>query len=374
MSEQSLIAGPWSPSDVMPAAFLELPGQLYAGDPHWLGEDSQAVARQFGPDSPWFAQADAACWLGVVPGEARLAGFYSGQQIDGARVAFFGFWESRDDLDANRRLFRALGDWAKAQGATRLYGPIDFSTFGSYRVRLDAFEAGAFPGEPWNPPYYPELLEQLGFSQRYRYLSTLTDTESAAESIRADYLRVKPRLEQHVRLETLDGDFWMNNLDELYGLVDQVFGGNFAYSRLSREAFEQHCGRPFAERLCPHSSVLARSPDGRIAGFFLVYPDYAPLLRNGNPQRLPLAQVNFAEHFAQLPRPRRALAKTGGVHPDFRELGLFTAMGCELSLRAMAHYDELTAPLVREDNNSRQFALRHGRSQSRYYALYQGAL
>jgi len=364
--------GAWQPNMELPEAFIDLPQQLYADDPYWLGEDSQALRSQFGADNPWFAEGQA--WLGVIPDQARLAGFVTGQQIDGETVAFFGFWESINALQPNQQLFQALSDWARAQGATRLYGPINFNTFGAYRVRLNAFDGGAFPGEPWNPDYYPQLLDELGLNLRYRYLSSFNDTVQVAASVRDDYLRVKPKLERTVSLEPLDGDFWMANLDELYGFVDQVFGGNFAYSKLALEAFRSYCGAPFAERLCPHSSVLARAHDGRIAGFFLVYPDFAPLLRHSNQQRVPTASLSYAEHYPQLPTPRRALAKTGGVHPNFRELGLFTAMGCELSLRAESRYQHIAGTLVREDNNSRQFALRHGDTKTHNYGLYQGAL
>ncbi|MFN3587456.1 MAG: hypothetical protein ACK4UT_08125 [Moraxellaceae bacterium] len=355
------------PQEALPAGFLELPAAVYAGDPHWLGEDSAAVATQFSAANPWFA--DGRAMAAVVPGRARLAGFIRDQLIDGERAAFFGFWEGMDDPATHREVFRAVSDWARAQGATALYGPINFSTYGSYRLRLDAFAHGAFPGEPWNPPYYPALLETLGAELRYRYFSTFAPVDAVVASVGPDFARVKPKLEQVLRLEAMTPAFWMAHLDELYGFVDEVFGGNFAYTRLTREEFGRHCGATFAERFCPETSVLARAHDGRIAGFFLVYPDYAPLLRQGNPARLPASAVTYRDHAALLPAPRRALARTGGVHPDFRALGLFTAMGCELSLRAAGRYEDIAGTLVREDNHSRQFALRHGRAPH-HYGLY----
>jgi GNAT superfamily N-acetyltransferase len=372
LPEQQAWMGEWLPEQPLPEAFVELPWLLHGRHPHWLGEDSAALHRQFSRSNPWFGSGRA--WLGVIPEQARLAGFVSGQEVDGEKVAFFGFWESANRLRPNQQLFQALSEWAREQGATRIYGPINFTTFGAYRVRLNAFDASAFPGEPWNPAYYPQLLEELGFKLRYRYLSTFNDTRQVASSVREDYLRTKPLLERKVSLEALSPEFWMDNLDELYGFVDQVFGGNFAYSKLSLEAFRSQCGAPFAERLCPHSSVLARSLDGRIAGFFLVYPDYGPLLEQGNPQRVQAAEISYASHYPRLPQPCRALAKTGGVHPEFRELGLFTAMGCELSLRAEDRYELIAATLVREDNNSRHFAQRHGGGKTHQYGLYQGTL
>ena len=364
--------GAWQPDLALPEAFIELPRRLYADDPHWLGEDVRALQWQFSTANPWFDSGRA--WLGVLPGQARLAGFVREQLIDGEPAAFFGFWESIDDPAPNRLLFQGLRDWARGQGAKRLYGPIDFSTFGSYRLRLDAFDAGCFPGEPWNPPYYPALLESLGLRLRHRYFSTFDELTKAAASARPRYLRLKPQLDEVVRLVPMTGSFWMAHLDQLHALVDAVFGANFAYTPLSRTAFERHCGQALAERLCPHSSVLALAHDGRIAGFFLTYPDFSPLLRQGNPQRLPAVGLTLAEHFPLLPQPRQLLAKTAGVHPDFRKHGLFTALACEMLLRAEAHYQRIVGALVREDNNSRQFALRHTGSVLHHYGLYQSSL
>ena len=363
--------GAWQPEMALPEAFIELPQRLYADDPHWQGEDAQALSWQFSTANPWFDSGRA--WLGVLPGQARLAGFLSEQPVEGEPAAFFGFWESLDDPAPNRRLFQGLSDWARGQGAKHLYGPINFSTFGAYRLRLNAFEAGCFLGEPWNPPYYPALLESLGFALRYRYLSVLSYTRQVAASIRPEYQRIKPRLDALVHLEALSGEVWMAHLDELYAFIDAVFGANFAYTPLSRGAFERHCGQMLADRLCPHTSVLARAHDGRIAGFFVTYADFSPLLRQGNPQRLPASSLKHAEHFELLPQPRRLLAKTTGVHPDFREHGLFSAMGCELALRAETHYQQIVGAMMREDNNSRTLALRHGGSDMHYYGLYRGA-
>ncbi len=368
--------GEWTPDKELPQAFLDLPAQIYAGDEFWLGEDATALQQQFSKANAWFETGRA--WLGVIPGQARLAGFIREQEVDGERAAFFGFWESVNDSAPTQRLLSALTEWARAHGATRLYGPINFTTFGAYRLRLDNFEAGAFPGEPWNPDYYPGLLEQLGFTLRYQYFSTFNAIDDIVKTVGPDYLRVKPKLEQAITFEAVTPEFWMAHLSELYGFVDQVFGGNFAYTALSFDAFVAACGAPFAKRLCPHTSVLARTKDGRIAGFFLTFPDYSPLLRQNVPvsagKRLHASALRYDQHYAELPQPRLLLAKTGGVHADFRSLGLFTAMGCELSLRAQGRYEMAGAALVRADNPSREFALRHGTASQRGYGLFQRAL
>jgi hypothetical protein len=165
----------------------------------------------------------------------------------------------------------------------------------------------------------------------------------------------------------VDGDFWLSHLDELYQTVDSIFGGNFAYSPIDLDTFKRSCGAPFARRLCPNTSVSAFDGQGRLAGFFLCFPDYSPLLNQGAESLVSADELSWKAHFN--PEPRLALAKTGGVHPDYREAGLFNALSCELSLRLLPHYQQVAGAMVREDNPSYRFAARFG-DQARHYGLY----
>lgn len=356
----------------LPEAFLDVARQVYADDPFWLPEDRAQLRTQFSRHNSWFQGARRAC-IAHQEDQARLAGFLPGQTICGEPVAFFGFWEAVDQLAINQALFQAVETWAREHGAKRLYGPINFSTFGSNRLRLDNFAHGCFPGEPWNPPYYPELLAQLGYRCAMLYHSFPVPIADLIASAQFEHEQLQPMMAAaQLSIDTLSPALWLERLDDFYDLVDQIFGQNFAYTPIDRAAFRAAFGPGFASKLCPHASVIATSHDGRIAGFFLAVPDYAPVVRQGA-----LAQRRddflFARDFAQLPRPRAILAKTLGVHPDFRGLGLSTVLTLELTRRAQAHYDTLIGALIREDNHSMRFPTRHIGAM-RSYSLYEKAL
>lgn len=370
---ESVTAFSWAPGAALPAGFVELARTVYTDDPHWLPEDPAAVAQAFSEANPWLK--DNVAWLGCVEGRARLAAFFNPTlEVDNHRPAFFGYFEALDDIDACRALFDEARAWAKAQGATALYGPINFTTYGPYRIKLDHFDKRAFPGEPYNPAYYPALLEQLGFDLRYRYATRINeDTASMVPMIEQFYAPMRENLNALFDIRTVDGDFWMAHLEQLYPTIDSIFGNNFAYSPIDFDTFVASCGQPFARKLCPHSSVAAFDKRGQLAGFFLCFPDYSPLMNQGAASPVSASAVNFAEHFSLLTKPRMALAKTGGVHPDYREAGLFNALSCELSLRLLPHYEEAAGAMVREDNPSLRFAARFG-PQGRHYGLYWQAL
>lgn len=106
-------------------------------------------------------------------------------------------------------------------------------------------------------------MNKLGFDCRYRYLSTFNQTPDIINSVADDYLKVKPKLEQVVRMEAMTPKFWLDHLDEIYGFVDQVFGANFAYTAISAKPSV----RPVARTLPAGSAPPARfSPAARMAG------------------------------------------------------------------------------------------------------------
>lgn len=348
-------ADSFNPDLPLPASFAAVAATLYASDPYWLGEDSVALQQRFSRSNDFFRQGNA--WVGVRDGAARLAGFVHPQQrIDDKQVAYFGYWETLDEVTVNQSLFAELEHWARGQGAVALYGPIDFNTYGAYRLRLNDFDQGTFPGEPHNPEYYPRLLQALGFGVSCRYQTRFhPDTRALALQLQPRLQQCRQQLQSQFQLTALSPDYWLSHLDELYPLVDVIFRQNFAYTPITRQQFYASCGEAFALRFCPRSSVLATTPTGAVAGFFLCFPDYSPLLRQRAVNPVAAADLRFDQHAHLLPTPALALAKTGGVHPDFRQSGLFNWMGMHLVEQVAEYYPRIAGALMREDNHSIRF-------------------
>jgi hypothetical protein len=354
-------------------AFVDLPCSIYADDPHWIPEDADAVHAAFSASNDWFENAQAVTMC--VPGAARLAVFRANDCcVDGSPAAFFGYWEQTGAIAASEALFREARVWARAHGAERLYGPINFTTHSAYRLLVGA-EPGARPflGEPYNPLSYPARLESLGFGIARQYISQLsagTLDVGRIEKARADLLGAG------YSLTPLDADTWRALLPELKPLTDAIFAQNLAFTFISYDNFVRGYGETVARRLCPRTSLLARGPHGDIAGFVLVYPDYAPLVAQGaGRQRVPPGAVSFAEHAALLERAgeRTGIVRTIGVAPAHRGRGLSNALGAAVVASGAKYYDRWIAALIREDNVSRRF----GDSQAhttRRYALYATSL
>ncbi|MBK5145185.1 hypothetical protein I2494_15975 [Budviciaceae bacterium BWR-B9] len=340
-------ASEWLPHQSLSDAFLSLPQAIYRHDPLWPGENQPSIEQQFSQQNPWFEQGKA--WIGTIPGKARLAGFLPSHLVEGQKVAFFGFWESINDLSCNQHLFNALAGWAKQYGITQLYGPINFSTFGQYRIRLNQFDKGAFSGEPYNPPYYGTLLEQLGFSIKHRYISTFDDASTAANNWSQHYRRIKRLPMPNIEIHPLTPALWMREQRRLFEFVDRLFSHGFAYTPLKWDEFQQRCGEPFIQRFCPHSSMLAQTASGDIAGLTIALPVY----RDGK------AEAN--------------LCKTVAIHPRFRRSGVLGHLCNQFFQYTRQHYPRIGGAMMRDDNTSLLMSrsMLSGVNQSHHhYALY----
>jgi hypothetical protein len=357
--------------------FVELPAIVYANDPAWIPEETPSIARAFDAKNPWLATREGRTWS--VPGKARVAAFFDpALRVDGESCAFFGFWESIGDRDAARAVMDRARAWAKARGAARMFGPVQFSTANSYRLRTSA-ELGALPliGEPYNPPSYPAELESLGFSVRERYTTTVLTVAQARAVVDARTVRRMndATLARGYRVEPLTIEAWTSRLPELHAVVEEAFKANFAYTPMRFEEFAAMGAASFVRKFDPASSLLAYAPDGRVVGFALNALDFSPLVVQGaGDHRVASSAIDHATHAPMLPAPVDVVMKTICVLPERRNVGL---MGL-YSVRFVEYAESIGArrifgALTREGNAPFRM-MAHAGAPQRWFALYAQAL
>ena len=359
-------------ADGLPDGFVDLPREIYADEPRWIPENPVSLERSFTDQNPWFESGD--CTTLCVPHRARLVVFLADEAVvDNKKTAFFGYWETKGDEPADQEIFAVARDWARSRGAEYLCGPINFSTYSRYRLLLSA-EEGAYPfaGEPFNPPYYPQILKRMGFSSRSEAITQIAPAHTMSKVWRARTDILDKVAQEGIRLEPLAHKTWLDNLPELHGLVDEMFADNFAYTPLSYSAFETMCNESYIRRTDPETSVIAYGPDDSIAGFFLFYPHYGPLLvQEAGDDRVDSGDLSFEEHFPALKQRGDVggIFKTGAVAPAYRKKGLFSGLTISAFTRGEGRYDRWFGALVRTDNPSRRYADGVARD-SRRYALF----
>jgi len=146
---------------------------------------------------------------------------------------------------------------------------------------------------------------------------------------------------------SLDEKVWDKYKLEIFLLVGEIFGLNPGYKSVSFAEFELKYNSDFAKMICPYTSVLlADRSSGKLVGISLCYPNYIPLSLSEKPV--------FTKHYPLL-QHRTLLAKTQGVHPDYRKQGLMNFLGAYGMLSFRKYYDDIIFCLMREGNPSLRF-------------------
>lgn len=342
----------------LPSSFFDIPERVYAGTTVRPAEDPGFTSSLFEIEA---RRNDIVIYTDHQ--HIRLTGIFPKEGGE----AYFGFWECTANPELNLAAFDLLFKELKGRSYKRLVGPINFSTFHHYRLRTSKTpEWKMFDREPVNPDYYPEYLTQAGFK-----VMTTFESRMVTKVLMPDFFADKSRFLEAV--STIPFDFiplnpenWRIYENEIYTLVHAIFSENPFYKAISEHQFKLIYNDKFARKLCPHSSVLFRDQaSGRLACISMCQPNYHALYPD-------ITTPEFHRDFDRLPH-KTMLAKTIGVHPDFRRQGLLNYIGAYGMLALKTFYDDVIFCLMRSDNYSIHFSDRipyHSVS----YALYEHEL
>jgi len=148
--------------------FLRLPFMIYRKDPNWIPPFSSEVRRVLDErHNPYFANAKLrlfVCYKNeTIVSRVAIIINRLHQEKFGEKAAFFGFFESADDLDAVRHLFDKAEKYSRGQGVELLEGPFNPNHYSELGLQVNQFGTPPTFFQPYNPDYYNQLLKEIGF-------------------------------------------------------------------------------------------------------------------------------------------------------------------------------------------------------------------
>jgi hypothetical protein len=325
---------------VLPTSFFEIPKSIYTSLPFSLLENKQTITALFEHESERneiiiYTDHENLRLVGIFPKDSNQC--------------FFGFWETTNDLEQNNNAFKMLLEDARSMGKYEVIGPINFTTYQSYRLRLGNPSWVRFDKEPINPLYYPDLLMKLGFEKYLLFESRMIREVDIPKIYEEKRTLLEKFKEQSFECIPLTPEAWQKHHTEIFELIDTIFKTNPFYRTISYQQFSEQYNTAFASLLCPHSSVLFRDKKReRLIAFSFCHPNYAG-------QKLPRdGKYLYERDFAGL-KEKTLLVKSIGVHPEFRQLGLMNALGAYAMLSFRDLYKHVIFCLTRSDNVSNNF-------------------
>lgn len=265
--------------------FLDVPAKVYANDPNWVPPLRSSIAKQFAPSNPFFQYGRLQRFIAVnANGEAvgRITAAVNDRLIEreGRKLGLFGYFECVEDFAVANALFDAASQWLRDQGMTAVRGPIDLATHNNCLFLVEGFDSRPFMMMPYNPPYYPQFVEQAGWHKAkdaYAYLLPL-DKPLPAEYEKG--YRIACKAGVNFRPIRTKGKGFEEDCVGLYNLFTKAFSNNWSSTPRTLEEFldEANDLRTLAD---PDVFPIAEF-NGEMIGFWMGLPDYNIALKHVN--------------------------------------------------------------------------------------------
>lgn len=149
-------------------AFLDFPLDLYKGHLLYVPPLYADEKQMFGKNYVYNSSCDSIFFI-ACDEEGKVLGRLQGiiqkdaNAKNGEKRCRFCRFDAVDRPEVSEALFRALEDWARAQGMDTLVGPLNYSDLEREGLLVDGFDEPATFEENYNFPYYMQHLEAIGF-------------------------------------------------------------------------------------------------------------------------------------------------------------------------------------------------------------------
>jgi hypothetical protein len=162
--------------------FLNLPFRLYTDVSAWVPPLAPDARLNLTPRKhPFYSHGQAVFYLAIEKGQTvgRLAVLENDNynQYNLMRTAFFYLFECENSPTASSAMFEAGFKWARKRGLDRIEGPRGFTVFDGLGMLVKGFEQRPAFGLPYNLPYYPQLVEAVGFKTKIELVSGYLDRD-----------------------------------------------------------------------------------------------------------------------------------------------------------------------------------------------------
>ncbi|ASC72750.1 uncharacterized protein XM38_037090 [Halomicronema hongdechloris C2206] len=358
-------------------AFLAVPGRVYQGDKNWVPPLESTVAKLFAADNPFLSYGKFQAFVAFADQQpvGRVVAAVNQRLLEreGQPIGLFGFFESVPQLAVAEAQLTAAEHWLRQQGMERIRGPIDLSTHNNCFFLIDGFTSPPMVMMPYNPPYYPDFLVQLGWAQAkdaYAYELSL-DRPLPEKFERAHHIAQQAGIT--FRPLRTRGDAFQQDVQDLYQLFTKAFANNWSSTARTEAEFMAEA-QELQSLVDPDVFIIAED-QGTMIGFLMGLPDYNIPLKHVNGKLNWLGLLKFLWYRRYINQGRViAICSL----PDYRRQMVPLALvylARRGGLRKRTPYQRAELSWVYEDNwPSRKIIEAAGATIAKTYRIYEKAL
>lgn len=186
------------------------------------------------------------------------------------KPACIGNFEFINDTNAAHYFINHISSHARKLGFDYLIGPMNGSTWDTYRI-AESYNTSNFFLEPYYPNYYTKLFDEIGFEKIARYVSN-SDGEKELNEDRIE--KIEQRfIEQGITFRNINLNNYDIELDKLYDFCMESFKSNFLFTPIDKVNFIEKYKKikPFIK---PDYVIIAEDKNKEMVGLIFCLENY----------------------------------------------------------------------------------------------------
>lgn len=264
----------------------------------------------------------------------------------------YGWIDFINDEEVAKALLDAVAAWGKERGMTDIAGPLGFTDFDPEGMLVEGFERVATMIGIYNYPYYPQILEKLGYTKEtdwMEYRITIPDELPERYYKYADIVIAKNKL--NVRKVTRRMVNKENYGRKFFKLINETYYKLYGFSLLSDKQVDAYT-KLYLGLLDTRMVSFIENENGELVAAGVTMPDLTAALQKCGGKLFPFGWFHLLKAIFWKPCDTLDMLLVG-VREDYRGKGLNAVLVTDLypRLKAMGFkYAETTAELETNDS------------------------
>ena len=268
---------------------------------------------------------------------------------NGRKTSYIGNVNIHEKYRKNEeQLFNKIFEELKKEGIETIIGPLNGTTWNTYRYVTEKGNGRPFLLEPWNEDYSVSLFEKLGFKPLAGYISTVMEGMNSNGRKNLDKKIEKLKKFDYykdIRVESAENKDLLKVLNKVYDLTVEAFKNNFLYSELEREIFLKMY-MSYEDKIVKKFFKMLYLK-GELIGYVFGIPDYTELGYKGKIDTI--------------------ILKTIAVSPEYNGKGMgYILINSLVEEAEKEGYENVIYALMHESNVSKNIGLLLGNILRRY--------
>ncbi len=306
-------------------AFIMFQYECYPNDPHFvppLVMDRENFLDE--KKNPWFEFGKTQLFLarraGKIVGRIAAVDDPRYNEFHGVKLGQFGFFECIDDAGVAKALLDAAEAWCRARGFTEMMGPCSFSSNSDWSFLIDGFDSPPVLMMPYNPRYYPSLVEACGYKKAKDLFAFNLDLQHPLPE-KVARIADKVAAREGITLRQASKKDWENEVKRLKDIYNSAWEKNWGFVPMTDKEFD-HLAKDLKLILIEELTLIAEVK-GEPVAFALTLPDANQAIKLANGKLTTFGiPIGLAKMLLGLKKIRSGRLAILGIKKDFRKRGL----------------------------------------------------